>query len=143
SARSGGCAPRCKSIWPIGGFASSALRIGYPTIRCSAVPGTSAFARAMRYAGYLRAWWRSALRLGWLVIRADVDKKKRTPGDQPVSWPKAEEASRAVREYLMALDAAQNHAESSEDDDKFDGGARRKPRRHWLRGRTHRSFFRL
>ena len=61
------------------------------------------------------------------LIRADVDKKKRTPGDQPVSWPKAEEASRAVREYLTALDAAQNHAESSEDDDKFDGGSRRKP----------------
>jgi transposase len=33
------------------------------------------------------------------LIRADVDKKKRTPGDQPISWPKAEEASRAVREY--------------------------------------------
>ena len=61
------------------------------------------------------------------LIRADVDKKKRTPGDQQVSWPKAEEASRAVREYLTALDAAQNHAESSEDDDKFDGGSRRKP----------------
>ena len=42
------------------------------------------------------------------LIRADVDKKKRTPGDQQVSWPKAEEASRAVREYLTALDAAQN-----------------------------------
>ena len=69
SARSGGCAPRCKSIWPIGGFASSASRIGYPTIRCSAVPGTSAFARATRYAGYLRAWWRSALWLGWLAAR--------------------------------------------------------------------------
>ena len=61
------------------------------------------------------------------LIRADVDKKKRTPGDQRVSWPKAEEASRAVREYLTALDAAQNHAESSEDDDKFNGGSRRKP----------------
>ena len=61
------------------------------------------------------------------LIRADVDKKKRTPGDQQVSWPKAEEASRAVREYLTALDAAQNHAESSEDDDKFNGGSRRKP----------------
>ena len=61
------------------------------------------------------------------LIRADVDKKKRMPGDQPVSWPKAEEASRAVREYLTALDAAQNHAESSEDDDKFNEGSRRKP----------------
>jgi len=61
------------------------------------------------------------------LIRADVDKKKRTPGDQPIPWPKTEEASRAVREYLTALDAAQNRAENSEDDDKFDGGSRRKP----------------
>ena len=61
------------------------------------------------------------------LIKADVDKKKRTPGDQPISWPKAEEASRAVREYLTALDTAQNRAENSEDDDKFDGGNRRKP----------------
>jgi len=61
------------------------------------------------------------------LIRADVDKKKRTPGDPPISWPKAEEASRAVREYLTALDAAQNRAGNSEDDDKFDGGSRRKP----------------
>ena len=48
-------------------------------------------------------------------------------GHGAISWPKAEEASRAVREYLTALDAAQNHAESSEDDDKFNGGSRRKP----------------
>jgi transposase len=61
------------------------------------------------------------------LIRADVDKKKRTPGDQPITWPKAEAASRAVREYLTALDAAQDRAENSEDDDKFDGGNRRKP----------------
>jgi transposase len=38
-------------------------------IRCSAVPGMSAFARATRYAGYLRASWRSALRLAWLAAR--------------------------------------------------------------------------
>src|ERR1700689_2450982 len=61
------------------------------------------------------------------LIRADVDKKKRMPGDQPIGWPKAEEASRAFREYLAALDAAQNRGENSEDDDKFDGGSRRKP----------------
>ena len=61
------------------------------------------------------------------LIRADVDKKKRTPGDQPIDWPKAEEAPRAVREYLTALDAAQNRAENSEDDDKFDRSSRRKP----------------
>jgi transposase len=61
------------------------------------------------------------------LIKADVDKKKRTPGDQPITWPKAEEASRAVREYLTALDTAQSHQENSKDDDKFDGGGRRKP----------------
>src|SRR5215472_7954670 len=61
------------------------------------------------------------------LIRADVDKKKRLPGDQPIAWPMAEEASRAVREYLMALDAAQNREENSEDDDKSAGGSRGKP----------------
>src|SRR5271169_2986072 len=61
------------------------------------------------------------------LIKADVDKKKRTLGDQPIDWPKAEEASRAVREYLTALDAAQKRDENSEDDDKLDGGSRRKP----------------
>jgi hypothetical protein len=29
-----------------------------------------------------------------------VDKKKRLSGDQPIAWPKSEEASHAVREYL-------------------------------------------
>ena len=52
------------------------------------------------------------------LIKADVDKKKRVPGDQPIAWPKAEEASHAVREYLAALDAAR----SSEDNDDGDGG---------------------
>jgi hypothetical protein len=37
------------------------------------------------------------------LIKADVDKKKRVPGNQPIAWPKAEEASHAVREYLAAL----------------------------------------
>src|SRR6476659_1626706 len=36
------------------------------------------------------------------LIKADVDKKKRVSGDQPMAWPKAKEASRAVREYLAA-----------------------------------------
>ena len=40
------------------------------------------------------------------LIKADVDKNKRFPGDQPIAWPKAEEASRAVREYLATLDTA-------------------------------------
>jgi hypothetical protein len=30
------------------------------------------------------------------LIKAAVDKKKRIPGDQPIAWPKAEEASHAV-----------------------------------------------
>jgi transposase len=63
------------------------------------------------------------------LIKADVDKKKRAPGDQPIAWPKAEEASRAVREYLAILDAARN--EESGDGDgggsSGDGGSGRKP----------------
>jgi transposase len=42
------------------------------------------------------------------LIKADVDKKKRMPGDQLITWPKAEEASHAVREYLAALDTARD-----------------------------------
>ncbi len=45
------------------------------------------------------------------LIKADVDKKKRVPGDQPIVWPKI---SHAVREYLAALDSARN--------DERDGG---------------------
>lgn len=40
------------------------------------------------------------------LIKADVDKHKRAPGDQPIDWPAPEEASHAVRAYLAALDAA-------------------------------------
>src|SRR4029450_12406059 len=47
------------------------------------------------------------------------------PGDQPIAWPKAEEASRAVREYLMALDAARNDEESGGDSGVSGGGSRR------------------
>ena len=63
------------------------------------------------------------------LIKADVDKKKRVPGDQPIAWPKAEEASRAVREYLAALDAARSDEESggSGGDRSIGGGSRRKP----------------
>ena len=49
------------------------------------------------------------------LIKADVDKKKRVPGDHPIAWPRGEEASRAVREYLAALDDAAG-------DDAKDGG---------------------
>src|SRR5271156_4802559 len=50
------------------------------------------------------------------LIKADVDKKKRVPGDQPIAWPKAEESSHAVREYLAALDAARNDKENDDGD---------------------------
>jgi hypothetical protein len=69
-----------------------------------------------------------------------VDKKKRMPGDQPIAWPKAEEAaekrsqsvdaSRAVREYLTALDNARTDEENDGrdgDDSGSGGGRRRKP----------------
>jgi len=61
------------------------------------------------------------------LIKADVDKKKRAPGGQAVAWPKAEEASRAVREYLMALDAARSdeHSSGADDSGASGGGDRR------------------
>jgi transposase len=40
------------------------------------------------------------------LIRADVDKNKRVSSDTPIVGPTPEEASRAVRDYLAALDAA-------------------------------------
>jgi transposase len=64
------------------------------------------------------------------LIKADVDKKKRVPGDQPIAWPKAEDASRAVREYLAILDAAGMDEESGEGHgggSSGDSGSRRKP----------------
>jgi transposase len=59
------------------------------------------------------------------LIKADVDKKKRLPGDQPIAWPKPEEASRAVREYLAALDAARSDGENGSDDGGLSGGSKR------------------
>jgi transposase len=63
------------------------------------------------------------------LIKADVSKQKRVAGDQPMSWPKAEQASRAVREYLTALDAARSHDESGDGDGggSSSGNSRSKP----------------
>src|SRR3984957_9441980 len=62
------------------------------------------------------------------LIRADAGKKKRLPGDQPISWPKAEEASRAVREYLAALDTARGDENGGADaGGSGKGGDRHKP----------------
>src|SRR4029077_8450160 len=61
-------------------------------------------------------------------IKADVDKKKRMPGDQPIAWPKAKEASRAVREYLAALDTARGDEDGGGDaGGSGKGGNRHKP----------------
>jgi transposase len=51
------------------------------------------------------------------LVKADVDKKKRVPGDPRIAWPKPEEAPRAVREYLAALDAANSQEEGDRDSD--------------------------
>ena len=56
------------------------------------------------------------------LIKADVDKKKRLSGDQPIAWPKSEEASHAVREYLAALDGARSEDEG--DSNGSNSGAR-------------------
>src|SRR6202451_1863149 len=60
------------------------------------------------------------------LIKADVDKKKRMPGDQPIAWAKAEEASYAVREYLAALDTAR----CDEDDGGDAGGSGKRGDQH-------------
>jgi hypothetical protein len=78
------------------------------------------------------------------LIKADVNKMKRIPGDKPFSWPKAEEASHAVREHLVALDGARGQ-EDRGDDGLGEGGQRRKspkevsltdPQANGLRGRA-------
>jgi len=61
------------------------------------------------------------------LIKADLDKKKRTPGDQPIARPRAEQASHAVREYLAALDTADSNEKGDRDDGGSSGGRRRKP----------------
>lgn len=70
-----------------------------------------------------------ALSIDASLIRADVDKKKRVSGDQPIAWPKAEEASFAVREYLAALDAAHGDEKDGGEDSggSSGGGSRLKP----------------
>jgi transposase len=63
------------------------------------------------------------------LIKADVDKMKRLPGDQPIAWPKTEEASHAVREYIAALDAASDDqiGDGGDGDGSSQSSHRRKP----------------
>jgi transposase len=62
------------------------------------------------------------------LIKADVDKRKRVAGDEPITWPA--QASRAVREYLAALDAAQSSDRNDRGGDSgpSDGGHRKPPK---------------
>ena len=53
------------------------------------------------------------------LIKADVDKRKRVPGDQPLGR-RSEQASHAVREYLTALAARSNE----QNGDKNGGSSR-------------------
>src|SRR5580704_12111515 len=76
------------------------------------IPDHSVFCRArqerFRQSDALRRVSAAAVSIDASLIKADVDKKKRMPGDQPIAWPKAEEASHAVREYLEVLDTARS-----------------------------------
>jgi transposase len=85
------------------------------------------------------------------LIKADVDKNKRSPGDRLIAWPKTEEASRAVREYLATLDAARIEEENGGGDDGgSSGGGRRKlpkevsltdPQAAWVAKKGMNPFF--
>ncbi len=56
------------------------------------------------------------------LIQADVNPAKRVPGDGPIAWPERNKASRAVRDYLSALDDESAEARPAA------GGGRSKPR---------------
>ena len=85
------------------------------------------------------------------LIRADAGNKKRVPGDQPIAWPQAEEASRAVREYLAALDAAHHDDETGADDGGSNGSSNRgkppkqvsltDPQAAWVARKDTEAFF--
>ena len=80
------------------------------------------------------------------LIRADVNKAKRAPGDELIDWPEAKAASRAVREYLTALDAARCDEESG-DGSSHGGGKPDKqvsltdPQAAWVRRKGVDPFF--
>ena len=62
------------------------------------------------------------------LIKADVDKMKRLPGGQPIAWPKTEEASHAVREYIATLDAASDDQIDDGGDDDGSSQSSRRPK---------------
>jgi len=54
-----------------------------------------------------------AFSIGAILIKADVDKHKRLPGDQPIDWPAPEEASRAVRAHHRAGSAVAEEVDAT------------------------------
>jgi hypothetical protein len=75
------------------------------------------------------------------LIQADVNQVRRVPGDQPMAWPQGARASRAVREYLQALDEEGNTTPNG-------GGKQRRmaisltdPQATWAAYRRRRSIF--
>jgi hypothetical protein len=50
--------------------------------------------------------WSAARPIDAILIKADVDQRKRMPGDEAVNWAKPEKASRVMAEYLAAFDEA-------------------------------------
>src|ERR1043166_7775564 len=63
------------------------------------------------------------------LIKADVDKMKRAPGDPPIAWPKGGEASHAGGGDIAALDAASEDKvrDGGDGDGSSQSGHRRKP----------------
>lgn len=77
------------------------------------------------------------------LIKADVNPARRVPGDGPIMWPRREKASRAVRNYLSALDQESTEAPAA-------GGRTKKlrmaisltgPEAVWVAYRKIRSIF--
>lgn len=52
-------------------------------------------------------------------VKADVNQLKQVPGDEPIAWPRPDQASRAVAEYLRSLDRELGEGEKA--------GKRKKP----------------
>jgi transposase len=60
------------------------------------------------------------------LIKADVNKRRRISGETTAAWPHADQASRAVREYITVLDAACNERGADEGGSGRGGGDTRK-----------------
>src|SRR6202051_4303761 len=95
------------------------------------IPDHSVFCRArqerFRESDALRRVFEAVVAMGIAAGLVGGEAFSIDAGDQPIAWPKAEEASHAVREYLAALDTACGDEDRSGDDGSGEGGQRRKP----------------